>query len=137
MTLNAGDTASGGDYLVTSSTDQSWDGTGTPPGDAGSASVDIQIPEDGTYAIWTHMWYAGSDGNSYWLKIDESPAIKVGNEDSGYQIWKWVGWHDGSPSNGMAVKLTAGQHTFQIIGREAGARIGQIIVTNDLTYIPH
>jgi len=32
--------------------------------------------------------------------------------------------------------LTAGQHTITIDGREAGTRLDQILITNDLSYVP-
>ncbi len=127
--------APSGRYIESTVSDQEWDGRGDPPA-TGEATVQVVVPHDGEYAIWSRMWYGHVDANSYWLIVDNQPAMKVGNDASGYKSWKWVGWRDGSPSNRVTAELTAGVHTLRIVGREAGARIDQLLVTDDLDYVP-
>ena len=125
-----------GSYLVTTETDQSWDGSGTPPTNTGSATITVQVPKDGTYIVWTRMYYDNLQGNSYWLVVDNGQSFKVGNEDAGYHAWKWVDWSDGNTTQTIKVKLKAGKHTLTLVGREAGARIDTIILTEDPKYVP-
>lgn len=122
-------------FVESSESAQDWDGYGDPP-PTGEASVQIVVPRDGTYAIWSRMWYGHVDANSYWLIVDDQPAIKVGNENGDYRSWKWVGWRDGSRSKKVTVELEAGTHTLQVVGREAGTRIDKLLVTDDLDCVP-
>lgn len=130
------DAASGNSYLQTAKSDRTWDGTGRPPTDTGSATVNVEVPKEGRYAIWARMYYEHLDANSFWLRIDDQRAIKVGNEDDGYDQWKWVGWQDGNTGDRIVVDLDQGSHSIQILGREEGARIESIVVTDDLNYVP-
>lgn len=125
-----------GSYVATTKTNQGWNGKGTPPSDTGSAALTVEVPHDGTYVVWTRMFYDSVQGNSYWLIIDDGQGIKVGNEDGNYKVWKWVNWSDGNANQVIEVELTAGTHTLKLVGREAGARIDTILLTDDPSYVP-
>lgn len=135
MVTGEGQDATGGRYINTTRSDQGWNGVGSPP-PTGEATLQVEVPRDGTYAIWARMWYEHVNANSFWLIVDDGPAIKVGNEDQGYETWKWVGWRDGDTNNRVQVELTAGVHTIRLVGREAGTRIDTVVVTDDLNYTP-
>jgi hypothetical protein len=122
-------------YIEPSESDQSWDGYGDLP-PTGEASIDIVVPSDGTYTIWSRMWYGHVDANSFWLIVDDQQPIKIGNDDGPYEVWQWVGWKDGSRSDKVTVELTEGQHTLRVVGREAGTRIDKLLITDDLNYTP-
>ncbi len=134
MAVGSDSGAAGGRYIYSTVSDTGWDGKGNPP-PTGQAAISVEVPHDGSYAVWAHMWYDNVNANSYWLIIDNQPAIRVGNEDSGYRQWKWVGWHD-SPNSRITVELTAGTHTVRLIGRESGARVDRVLVTDDLNNTP-
>ena len=136
MVINQDSDSPDREYLETTRSDQSWDGVGQPPTDTGSATVAIEIPQEGRYAIWARMYYQHVDANSFWIRIDEQRAIKMGNEDGGYEQWKWVGWQDGYTGDRVVVDLSQGIHTLEIIGREEGARLDSIVITDDLSYVP-
>lgn len=135
MALGADDGAANGRYVYTTVSDQGWDGRGNPPA-TGEATLTVEVPHDGTYAVWARMWYPNVNGNSYWLLVDGQPPIRVGNDEGGYQQWKWVGWRDGSPENRITLELTGGQHAIRLVGRESGARIDRLLFTDDLGYVP-
>lgn len=132
----ARDSASGVTYLETTRSDREWDGTGRPPVDTGSATVNVTVAEGDEYALWAHMYYQHIDANSFWIRIDNGPPIKMGNDDGRYGQWNWVGWRDGYDGNRVVVELSRGSHTIEILGREEGARIDSILVTSDLDYVP-
>jgi len=123
-------------YLETTQSDQTWNGVGRAPTTTGSASVTIDVAHEGEYAIWARMYYQNVDANSFWIRIDDQPAIKMGNEDDGYGEWRWVGWRDGNTGDRATVSLSEGSHTLEIIGREKGTRIDSVIITDDLDYLP-
>lgn len=135
--LAAGDDpdASGGTFVGAASTDQNWDGVGSPPA-TGEARVTVSVPEDGRYAVWVRMRYSHLEANSVWLRVDESSAIKVGNEDGGYGRWKWVGWQDGNTDRRITLELDRGEHEITLIGRERGAAVDAVLLTSDLDARP-
>lgn len=129
-------TAPGGQYLSTSKSSRDWNGTGAIPAGAGTASFTIDVSQSGRYAVWTRMQYQNVDANSLWLVVDNRPALLLGNEDGGYRVWRWVGWHDGNPGARVAVDLGVGQHTLTVVSREGGTRFDSLLLTDDLNYKP-
>lgn len=135
MALGADPSAANGQYAYATVSDQGWDGKGKLP-PTGSVNTQITVPADGQYAVWVHMWYTDANGNSVWLVVDGGQAVKVGNEETGYRSWKWVGWHDGDLASRITLQLTAGSHQLQLVGRETGTRVDEVVVTPDTSYVP-
>jgi hypothetical protein len=111
------------------------DGKGTPPDGEepdmkyGGATYTFELPADSECLIWLRVWWDGSCGNTVALKIDdEEKAVTVGN-DSEYKTWHWY------PSP-RTYSLKAGTHTLQVLNREDGIALDQILVTNDGEYHP-
>ncbi len=99
------------------------------PIDSGYALFKINVPQAGTYNLFGRAhWYDGC-GNSFFLKIDDKPAVVFGN-DGTYQVWHWV------PRQGLRISLTAGVHTFRFQNREDGAKLDQFLLTTDTRYVP-
>lgn len=97
------------------------------PSDTGYAYYKVQIPATGTYNFWGRAhWYDGC-GNSFFLKVDDKPAVVFGN-DGTYQRWHWV--------RGVRLNLSAGVHTFRIQNREDGAKLDQFMLTTSTRYVP-
>jgi hypothetical protein len=136
MAIGNGQDALGGTYLSTSVTDYNWDGQGKYPADSGQAQFPITVSKGGSYTVWLKMFYENVDANSFWVVVDNGPGIKMGNEDAGYNTWKWVNWRDGDPNNKVTVNLSPGAHTITIIGREAGAKLSGIVLSDDASYVP-
>jgi hypothetical protein len=135
MALGADPSAANGQYVYATVSDQGWDGKGKPP-PTGAADQQVTVPADGKYVVWVHMWYSDANGNSVWLVVDGGQGIRVGNEENDYRRWKWVNWQDGAPSSHISMQLTAGQHDVQLIGRESGTRVDQVLLTQDANYVP-
>lgn len=107
-----------------------------PIPDVGAATVTVEVPKNGRYALWVHMQYQTIDANSIWLVVDNQRAVLWGNEDGGYGVWKWVGWQDGNQGARVNVDLSAGRHTLTIVTREAGTRWDALLITADLGFKP-
>ncbi|MHB1159673.1 MAG: hypothetical protein ACYC3V_04995 [Chloroflexota bacterium] len=135
MAMGADDGAANGQYVYSTVSDTGWNGRGNPP-PTGEAVLSVEVPRDGSYAVWARMWYGNVNANSYWLIVDSQPPIRLGNDDGGYRQWKWVGWHDDSPKNRVAVELATGQHTLRLVGRESGTRLDRVLLTDDPNYVP-
>ena len=143
MQLGSDPSTSTGQYVV--STVSNLSATPPPLSGTGSDTLAISIPTTGTYYFWTRVKYSSSSSDSFWLEVDGngSAALVVGNEAntvSPYGSWHWVAWpnaHDQAPgSTHISVLLTAGQHQIQLIGREAGTEIDEILLTSAASFIP-
>lgn len=97
------------------------------PGDTGYALYKVKITQAGAYNFWGRAhWYDGC-GNSFFLKVDDKPAVVFGN-DGTYQRWHWV--------KGLRLSLSAGIHTIKIQNREDGAKLDQFMLTTNSRYVP-
>jgi len=97
----------------------------------GSLSFDIQVSTSGEYYVWTRAMGLGWNNKSFFVSIDGGEPVV----DSIPQIdgqWDWV-WQqfDGGP-----IALEAGMHTLCFAGREAGARLDYVVLTNDPAFVP-
>ena len=92
-------------------------------GAAASSSYPFVISSAGTYGV--HLRVAGSNHNtnSTFVAIDGS---QLGNfaTSSTWDSWHWVRFED--------VALDAGEHSLELIRREAGYRVDKIVITADL-----
>ncbi|MGI5817905.1 MAG: hypothetical protein ACOX9R_07375 [Armatimonadota bacterium] len=100
--------------------------TETGPADDGNAVYRINVPTAGTYQFWARTWWYDSCGNSFFVIVDNKPAVFI--EDATYQTWHWV--------KGPRIQLSAGQHTIRIQNREDGARLDQFMLINNTQYVP-
>ncbi|MEX0616986.1 MAG: Ig-like domain-containing protein [Candidatus Woykebacteria bacterium] len=106
------------------------------PTNTGSSTIQFSVPEAGSYNIWTRMLAANASSDSFWLRVDTKPGIIVGNGGVTFGSYQWVDHKDGNTSSKISLNLTEGTHTLNIIGREAGAKIDKVLVTNDTGFIP-
>jgi hypothetical protein len=122
--------ASNGNYISTNTAN------------SGSASYTVSIPSDGTYVVWGRVYGATDSTDSFFVSIDgASKDIYDIAEGRWAAAWQWTvvnGRGSGGPASisPRMFYLTAGNHTFRFDGREAGARLDQILITNDLLYQP-
>jgi hypothetical protein len=109
---------------------------------AGSASFNVNIPQDGTYVIWGRVYAPSDTADSFFVSIDWSNKdVYDVAEGKWAAAWQWTvvnGRGGGAPNSIVARQffLTAGQHTIIVEGREANTRLDQILITNDLSYVP-
>lgn len=108
--------------------------------DAGTVTTSITLPTSGQYVIWSRMRAsanAQTTNNSYWLQIDNSCAVNVGdssevNSDS----WSWVDYRDGTTSTKYLTTLSSGSHVVKIVTRESGVRLDKILFLTDTACQP-
>ena len=107
------------------------------PTDKGTATTSLNIATAGTYAIWSRMMAADSTNNSYYLQIDNSCGIDVGdNSTLSASAWTWLTYRDGNTASKTTVNLTAGSHVIKMIGKESGVKLDKLIFLTDQTCVP-
>ncbi|MEE8311637.1 MAG: hypothetical protein V3R77_05225, partial [Candidatus Binatia bacterium] len=89
------------------------------------ATYDFQLPSTGPWYLWGRLYYPGApgsnDANSFLVKVDAGPLLKLGNKNNYFRTWHFDG--DGNVGNGAPVALslgplTAGTHTLTVEKRE-------------------
>ena len=111
------------------------DGKGTPPDgkepamEFGGAVFNFEIASAASCKVWLRVWWDGSCGNTINVKMDdEAKSATVGN-DGTYRTWHWME----APKQ---YKLEPGKHTITLLNREDGIMFDQLLITNDLQYVP-
>lgn len=113
--------ASGGQYVFV---DSDEDGA-SEPGDS-FVSFCFDVPSEGTYSVRAAVHADNGDENSFFVRIDGSPAdgyLWDIPEGSGWPH-DYVGDRDGDDP--VEVDLSEGQHTVTIYLREAGAQLDTV-----------
>src|SRR5256884_1440950 len=107
------------------------------PTNTGQAALTLNAPSTGTYYVWTRMKAADVNSDSYWLQIDNQAGIRVGDGGVPFGSWTWVNWQNGTTSSKISVSLTQGNHTLQVIGREANTQIDTVVLSPDPAFDPN
>jgi len=101
--------------------------TETGPSDTGNCIYKINITQAGNYYFWARTNWYDSCGNSFFVILDNKPAVVIG-EDGTYSVWHWV--------KGPIFNLTTGTHTLRIQNREDGAKLDQFMLIDIARYVP-
>ncbi len=117
-----------------------------PSTDYGTVTgLSANIASTGTYRIWTRMAAPDTTNNTYMLEIDGSSCYTIGgssvptyaagattyfNNDSSNWISKTSGGAE------MDITLSAGTHTFSLIGNAPNVVVDRLVMTQDTTCVP-
>lgn len=94
----------------------------------GRAVVPFEITTPGAYFLHARCWWYDGCGNSFRVAINDGPNSIL--TSSTEQRWHWV------KLGGEPFLLLAGQHILIISNSEDGARLDQVVLTNDPDYVP-
>jgi PKD repeat protein len=107
----------------------------------GEATYRITIDSPSDYIVWGSKIAATGGDNSFSVQIDDGTkylwAISLSDN------WQWDAvnhWGSGEEFNPeidpLVFTLSAGEHTVRIIQREDGAKLDELLITNDMSYVP-
>lgn len=128
--------ANQGDFIQTSSTD------------SGTATYTVNIPVAGDYVLWARVLSPDDTQDSFYVSLDGAGEDIYDTTPSAVfsSAWTWSivqgrNVTTTTTMNGVAVKvrvftLTTGLHTITFRGREPGAGLDQLVLTNDRNYVP-
>ncbi|HEX7087925.1 MAG TPA: Ig-like domain-containing protein [Vicinamibacterales bacterium] len=113
----------------------------TTRANSGSVSYQVDIPRAGTYVIWARVYAPNASRDSFEVSVDGQRDIYDVAENRWADRWQWTvvnGRNGGAPAtlSPRTFQLTQGRHTIVFAGREANTYLDQIVITDDLTYIP-
>lgn len=110
------------------------EGIGNPPKVmAGKAVYELNIQKEQSYYLWCRVWWNGECSNSLNISLDRKKPFLFG-EDSTYREWHWVRY----PISRTACPLflTKGKHRLELLNREDGVWIDQILLSADKRFVP-
>lgn len=102
----------------------------------GTDTATINIPTTGTYQIWSRIMAPNSTENQYLLQIDGNSCYTVGGSNIPANTWTWEDFQNGESYATIDATLTAGSHTVELIGTDAGLELDNLIFTIDTTCVP-
>jgi hypothetical protein len=120
-------TKSGVTYVSTTSRDQ------------GTVSFDFSVAEAGNYIIWARHLSPDDSRDSFFVSVDGveiryTTALGTWSPD-----WQWTRVTDpatGETQDPRVFALSAGNHTVVFRGAERQCGLDQIIICNDLEFVP-
>lgn len=104
-----------------------------PPGadSRGSALLNFTVTEAGIYNFWARTRAHNGSENSFWVRVNEGVWMRW-NQFPKDGNWRWSMVHDESRGGEIAqFNLRPGMNSIEFAAREGGARIDQIMITND------
>jgi hypothetical protein len=117
-----------------------------PATDYGNVTgLSMTAPATTTYRIWTRMAAADTTNNTYLLEIDGTSCYTVGgstvptyaNGATTYFNNNTTNWiSKTSAGTQIDVSLSAGAHTFKLIGNAPNVVVDRLIMTQDTTCVP-
>ena len=86
------------------------------------ATAEVWLGDVGPWYVWARMKYfgGGNDANSFFIRIDNGSAMKLGNSTDTWNQWHWNG--KGNMATGLVPipigPVSIGAHRIEIIRRE-------------------
>jgi len=108
----------------------------TPSVNYGSATLQLSIPTQGTYRLWTRMQSPDAASNSVLLEVDGGSCYTVGGSVMPAKTWSWVNHQNGSTSSTITASLSAGTHTLKVVGVQPNIMIDRILAVADQACVP-
>ncbi|HMI09401.1 MAG TPA: carboxypeptidase regulatory-like domain-containing protein [Candidatus Saccharimonadales bacterium] len=102
----------------------------------GVSTNEVSVPSDGIYRIWSRVMPTDATNNSFWLEIDGTTCILVGDTPLAANKWAWVDNQQGIATTKIDVTLKTGKHTIKAIGRESSVKVDRIMALLDKACVP-
>lgn len=121
--------ASGGKYIASGEEEE------------GMAVWQFKAPAAGDYVIWARVMGPSEGADSFYVILDSGNQDTFDAGEGVHSRWFWLpinGRGSGGPLtlNPRVFPLSAGQHQLILRGREAGARLDKLVITNDREWKP-
>lgn len=101
----------------------------------GKVTGSFDIPNAGTYTVWSRIYSKSTGSNSFLLDIDSTMCGTVigGSSQLPINSWVWVDYKNGDTASKVTATLTAGSHSYTLYGRSDNLAIDRILFTSNCT----
>jgi hypothetical protein len=110
---------------------------------AGTATFNVMAPAAGTYVVWGKVLSPSFAADSFFVSVNGGPEDVYDDAEGKWSPnWQWTvvnGRNGSSTPNAIPVRtfnLVAGVNSIVFRGREMGSLLDEILVTNDLSFVP-
>ena len=103
-------------------------------GSGGSAKYSFEVTKAGKYIIWGRVLAPNASDDSFYVSVDGGSESTWDTTISTKWVWDKVSHRGGADP--VAYNLSTGNHTLVIKQREDGAKLDEIIITDDLNFTP-
>lgn len=94
----------------------------------GEVAFEVEIPEDGEYIIWGSTCGFGGNADSFFLQVDDQPAVVCDIPTHKDQKCHWSTLKGRENNKDAKYKLTKGVHKITLKGREAGVAVEKVCI---------
>ncbi len=105
----------------------------------GTATFNFNVPADGKYVIWARVKGPTADNDSFYVAMDGQEDVFDMNDEgvepkNEWKVMRINGRDEKDPFtlNPRVFELKAGKHTLVIRGRETGAFLDWVTITNKM-----
>lgn len=134
MTISTDSNASDGKYVVSNSSE------------SGEVNLNFTVDKTENYYIWGRVLSQTYSMDSFYVSVDGG-VIDIWDtaENTWSPNWQWTRVtgridNNNAPSqnnaNPRVFSLSSGQHNIKFTGREPGAKLDKIVITNDPNFVP-
>jgi hypothetical protein len=102
----------------------------------GADALTINAPSATTYRVWTRIMAPDATNNTLDLEVDGGNCITVGGGSISANTWTWVDYQNGNTASKLNLSLSAGSHTFNLIGIQPSVAVDRVIITSDTACVP-
>jgi hypothetical protein len=115
----------------------------TPTDSAGSVTFTVTVPATGSYYVWAKILSVDAGSDSFYVSADGGPIDVYDTAEGRWSgNWQWTKVN-GRGSTGQALTLNPrvftlapGPHTFTFGGRDPNTKLDQVLITNDVSFVP-
>jgi hypothetical protein len=110
----------------------------------GTVTFTLDVARAGAHVLWGRVLAPGADANSFLVSLDGAPEAvwDIPGREPGRAAGRWT-WDpisarewNGRRIDPLVLDLRPGHHVLRVRGREAGARLDGVLLTDDLAYRP-
>ncbi|MBI5150110.1 MAG: DUF4215 domain-containing protein [Candidatus Omnitrophica bacterium] len=130
MQIASDATASGGKFIYI----PNGNGVSYSVPGKGTASYTINIPQNGTYALWGRIIAQYPNDDSFFIQVDSGTNYTWPTPAG--STWHWARVKDMFHHSYVTLSLSAGVHTISVKHREDGAKIDKLFLTDDMAFVP-
>ncbi len=104
----------------------------------GTATFTVSAPSTTNYRFWAHMYSPSTGNDAMYLQIDNTLCqVTVGNSNAQPAgQFTWVDYQNGNTASKINVSLTAGNHTIELAGLDAGVGVDKVMLLTDTNCVP-
>lgn len=102
---------------------------------SGQAAFSFTVQNSDMYSMWARYIAKDGESDSFYIQMDDG-VEDIWDMHPNSSEWHWTEVAGRENSGVLHFQLDEGMHTLYIRGREGGASLDQLVITNDSAFVP-